>query len=139
MRRCRSPIPNNSYSAIAFRNPSGVEHGAVGYGNPGTGDIFASSTFIEASTYSGVSTDPPAPLLFVQSGYMNGSKAQRVRQEFTNTGFVNFYRIPTLPLPCCTTNCEPPMVKPWPAAMVEVPVVPVPAGLVVPMPTLPVL
>ena len=31
--------------------------------------------------------------------------------------------IPTLPLPCCSTNCEPPMVKPWPEAMVEVPVV----------------
>ena len=33
--------------------------------------------------------------------------------------------IPTLPLPCCTTNCEPPTVKPWPEAMVVVPVVPV--------------
>ena len=31
--------------------------------------------------------------------------------------------IPTFPLPCCTTNCEEPMVNPWPVAMVEVPVV----------------
>src|SRR3989344_8366072 len=29
--------------------------------------------------------------------------------------------IPTFPLPCCRTNCEVPMVKPWPLAIVEVP------------------
>src|SRR3989338_8860526 len=33
--------------------------------------------------------------------------------------------IPTFPLPCCKTNCEPPMVKPWPLAIEVVPVVPV--------------
>ena len=31
--------------------------------------------------------------------------------------------IPTFPLPCCNTNCEEPMVKPWPLAIVVVPLV----------------
>ena len=30
---------------------------------------------------------------------------------------------PIFPQPCCTTNCVPPIVKPWPEAMVVVPVV----------------
>lgn len=29
--------------------------------------------------------------------------------------------MPTFPLPCCTTNCEEPTVKPWPEAIVVVP------------------
>src|SRR3989338_4470566 len=29
--------------------------------------------------------------------------------------------MPTLPLPCCRTNCEPPIVNPCPPAMVVVP------------------
>jgi hypothetical protein len=37
--------------------------------------------------------------------------------------------IPTFPLPCCTTNCEPPTVNPCPAAIVVVPEVPVNAPL----------
>ena len=29
--------------------------------------------------------------------------------------------MPTRPLDCCRTNCEPPIVKPWPVAIVDVP------------------
>jgi hypothetical protein len=43
---------------------------------------------------------------------------------FTSSAYARLVvPIPMLPLPCCTTNCDPPTANPWPLATVVVPVV----------------
>lgn len=90
-------LSTGGYSALVFRQASstsgGAERGAMGYGNTATPGPWTDSVFIEASNYDNTLTAAPSAFKIVQTGLLNGSYNNYVRQEFTNDGFINFYRI----------------------------------------------
>ena len=88
----RNTAATNSFSALCFRaGADNIERGAIGYGNNATPTIF-NSTYIEASYFTGSPhTTPPSPFHIIQTGYMAGSYASRLRQQFSNDGFIRTY------------------------------------------------
>ena len=64
---------------------------------------------------------PPVVEAIVKSGVLAAVDAEL---EIERREYGEVVPIPMFPLPCWTTNCELPMVNPWPVARVVVPVVP---------------
>ena len=64
------------FSAAVFRDQYDVEHGAVGWGNDGTGSPFVGTAYFEASVYTGTAhTTPPPPFIIVTTGFMKAPDA----------------------------------------------------------------
>jgi hypothetical protein len=82
----------NNYSAATFRGSDGIERGAVGYGNASCDLPFQSSTFLEASYFTGAAhTTPPPKLLLVQTGYVGGAYGTYPRMMFASDGTMQTY------------------------------------------------
>ena len=77
----------DGYSAIVARGADGVEHLAIGYGNPAASGIFAGKSYLEASHFTGSNhTTPPPEWVFVQTGYLNGGYGNYTRMRWESDG-----------------------------------------------------
>jgi len=88
-------LQNNStagFSAVAFRDPSGNEHGAVGFANSATGAPFTGYTYIEGSDLTAGHNVAPPPVGIFQTGYWNSLWETRLRLAFDNNGNTTFYQ-----------------------------------------------
>lgn len=87
--RLKNTNTGNAFSGLALEGADNIEHGAFGVGNAGAG-TFANSTYLETSYFPTSGTNAPHPLLFVQTGYINGSNQTRVMAKFLATGDFQF-------------------------------------------------
>ena len=58
-------------NSLVARGADGVEHLAVGYGNPDSSAVFANKSYIEVSHFTGAEhTTPPPVFTLVQTGWL---------------------------------------------------------------------
>lgn len=71
------------YSAVMFADHTGSEHGAIGYGNSGSGSVYTGFTFLDALN---------APIRVVTNATIGGTNGSWPRLEFDLSGNTKIYR-----------------------------------------------
>lgn len=91
-------LNENGYSAYIGRGSDGVEHFALGWGNPSSG--LPEVVYLETSHFTGAThTDPPPRFQMQQTGYINGAYRSLIvfdfggEPEFDGDYYMNFRQL----------------------------------------------